>query len=73
MDAKLMRKDIDALIFQVEERQKGEQLNFDHKRAMDLVRTKLQEAKMWTGKILEAENKPFPEEFRDHCDKRKAG
>lgn len=73
MDAKLMRKDIDALIFQIEERQKGEQLSSDHGRAMSLVRTKLQEARMWSGKILEAENKPFPEEFRDHCDDRKNG
>ena len=40
------------------------------KRECALVITKLQEAKMWCGKILEAENKPFPEEFRDHCKER---
>ena len=71
MDAKKLRQDIDGLLFQVEESQKEEDLSSEHARAKSLVRTKLQEARMWAGKILEAENKPFPEEFRDHCEKRK--
>lgn len=73
MDAKILRQQIDSLIFEVETRQKGEMLSSDHRRAMDLTRTKLQEARMWAGKILEAENKPFPDEFKDHCEARKAG
>lgn len=66
-----MRKDIDALIFKTEESLKND-MSSDRARAMSLVRTKLQEARMWCGKILEAENKPFPDEFRDHCEERKA-
>lgn len=34
-------------------------------RELSLVITKLQEAKMWAGKILEELGKPLPEEFRD--------
>ena len=34
-------------------------------REMALVRTKLQEAKMWAGKILEAAGNPFPAELAD--------
>ena len=30
--------------------------------------TKLQEAKMWAGKILEAMDSPFPEELRDEAE-----
>ena len=36
-------------------------------REMALVRTKLQEAKMWTGKCLEAIDSPFPKELRDEA------
>lgn len=36
-------------------------------REMSLVRTKLQEAKMWTGKCLEAKGAPFPESLRDEA------
>lgn len=38
-------------------------------REMALVRTKLQEAKMWVGKVLEANGNPLPEEFRDEAKK----
>lgn len=34
-------------------------------REMALVRTKLQEAKMWAGKCLEVYGSPFPENLRD--------
>lgn len=34
-------------------------------REIALVRTKLQEAKMWTGKCLEAIGSELPQEFRD--------
>ena len=36
-------------------------------REMALVRTKLQEAKMWTGKCLEVLGTPFPAELRDEA------
>lgn len=38
-------------------------------REISLVITKLQEAKMWAGKILEAIGSPFPEELRDEAPK----
>ncbi|MCK9601371.1 MAG: hypothetical protein M0R06_20185 [Sphaerochaeta sp.] len=34
-------------------------------RELALVITKLQEAKMWAGKMLEEIGNPLPEEFRD--------
>jgi len=70
MDVKDLRKQIDGLVFIVEERLKGEMLNSDQGRAYSLVRTKLQEAKMWAGKVLEAESKPLPKEYADHCEDR---
>ena len=39
-------------------------------REMALVRTKLQEAKMWAGKILEVAGNPFPPELADKADAR---
>ncbi len=39
----------------------------DAGRELALVRTKLQEAKMWAGKCLEAIDSPFPEELRDEA------
>ena len=36
-------------------------------REMALIFTKLQEAKMWAGKCLEAINSPFPKELRDEA------
>ncbi len=70
MDVKDLRKRIDELVFVVEQRQQAEMLNADVGRAFSLVRTKLQEAKMWAGKVLEAENKPLPKEYADHCEER---
>ena len=54
------RKEIDALI------QKAKQSKDDRcGREMALAHTKLQEAKMWVGKCLEALGSELPEEFRD--------
>ncbi len=36
-------------------------------REMSIAHTKLQEAKMWVGKCLEAINSLFPEELRDEA------
>lgn len=36
-------------------------------REMSIAHTKLQEAKMWVGKCLEAINSPFPEDLRDEA------
>jgi hypothetical protein len=63
-DIKQFRVDTDALIQRSEnylnapEKMKGA-------REMALVRTKLQEAKMWLGKVLEAAGTPFPAELAD--------
>lgn len=70
MDVHKLRKEIDGLIYQTEDRQKGEIPAIDYGRALSLVRTKLQEAKMWAGKMLEAESKPLPKEYRDYCPSR---
>ena len=37
------------------------------KRENALVITKLQEAKMWAGKVLEATGNELPDEFRDNA------
>lgn len=37
-------------------------------REMSLVRTKLQEAKMWLGKVLEVGGSPFPKELADKAE-----
>jgi len=37
-------------------------------REIALAYTKLQEAKMWVGKCLEAIGSPFPEELRDEAE-----
>ena len=37
-------------------------------REMSLAYTKLQEAKMWVGKCLEAIGAPFPKELRDEAE-----
>jgi|TARA_Y100000310_G_C20703059_1_gene831917 hypothetical protein len=42
-------------------------------REMALVRTKLQEAKMWVGKCLEVLGSHFPKELRDHSEDRDSG
>lgn len=59
---KEFRKEIDALI------QKSDKLwipDAVYHRQMGLVKTKLEEAKMWAGKVLEAVGNPFPPELAD--------
>ena len=63
------RKDIDALIL------KAEQANISdgprpYGREMAIVRTKLQEAKMWAGQCLGMMGNHLPEPFRDFTDGR---
>lgn len=57
-----MRKSIDAIIQWTEQNLNYDCLFLDE---MDVVRTKLIEAKMWTGKCLEAIGSELPEEYRD--------
>ena len=64
------RKEIDANIKKAQEFSKcnfGNTMGATGKRENALVITKLQEAKMWAGKILEEMNAPFPEELRDEA------
>lgn len=56
------RKSIDANIQQAEAMLKQQQ---PFGREMALVRTKLQEAKMWAGKCLEVLGSEFPKELQD--------
>lgn len=61
------RKEIDALIVKAESVIKpGEALPFG--RELAIVRTKLQEAKMWAGKMLEMNGAPFPKELADRAE-----
>lgn len=68
---KNFRKEIDANI-QTAEKFLGDKAPNDanYGREMALVRTKLQEAKMWAGKVLEAVGNPFPQELADKADAR---
>lgn len=59
------RKDIDANIV-FSERVLATKPSFG--REMALVRTKLQEAKMWAGKCLEVLGSPFPKELQDKAE-----
>ena len=61
------RKAIDALIQTSERELAHEEFNGAPKREMALVRTKLQEAKMWVGKCLEVLGSQLPAEFRDNA------
>ena len=67
-DVHNFRKEIDANIKKAQALSNGyfkEAGSTKGKRENALVITKLQEAKMWAGKILEEMNAPFPEELRD--------
>lgn len=59
------RKEIDALIVKAEADLDPENPKNVYAREMALVRTKLQEAKMWCGKCLEVLGSPFPKELAD--------
>ena len=60
---KEFRKEIDALIQKADRLWKPDELAYH--RQMGLVKTKLEEAKMWAGKVLEAVGNPFPAELAD--------
>lgn len=66
-DLHLLRKHIDAVIQEAQDyqenigREKGG-------REISLVVTKLQEGKMWTGKVLEAMGSELPAEFADKAE-----
>jgi hypothetical protein len=63
------RKEIDANIQKAESFMGNASPNGQNcGREMALVRTKLQEAKMWAGKVLEAVGNPFPPELADKAE-----
>jgi hypothetical protein len=67
-DVKDFRKQIDACIQRSEamlEVYPRDLRDISCAREISLVRTKLQEAKMWAGKILEVLGSPFPAELAD--------
>ena len=68
LEVKQFRKEIDDNIQKAEtmlEIYLSEMLHISCAREISLVRTKLQEAKMWAGKILEVLGSPFPPELAD--------
>lgn len=70
-EIKQFRKEIDANIQKAERMLEGysaEYQTFSCGREISLVRTKLQEAKMWAGKILEVIGNPFPAELADKAE-----
>lgn len=70
-EVKQFRKEIDANIQKAEtmlDPYPVEVLHISCARELALVRTKLQEAKMWAGKILEVLGNPFPPELADKAD-----
>lgn len=64
IETKELRKQIDACIQEVE-RQAG----FGNSRALSIVKTKLEEAKMWGGKRLEElDPTDYPKELADKAE-----
>ena len=65
------RKEIDACIKKAGElRGDNREITQDEgkmQREITIAYTKLQEAKMWAGKCLEAIGSPFPKELRDEA------
>ena len=68
-DIKDFRKQIDAAIQRAELYLQPGAPDMMAGREMALVRTKLQEAKMWAGKLLEVSGNSFPPELADKADK----
>jgi hypothetical protein len=60
-DVKQLRRDIDALFTRLES-------EFGGSRELSLVKTKLEEAKMWAGKELGNLGSELPAEFADKSD-----
>jgi len=73
MDIHELRKRIDELIFEVEQIQLSQCFSSEETRCRALVKTKLQEAKMWAGQILGARNSHLPKEHSDFCEQREEG
>jgi len=63
-DIHQFRKEIDAVI-QKSQAIQNDLMGTAGAREISLVVTKLQEGKMWAGKILEAMGSPFPPELAD--------
>ena len=71
LEIKQFRKEIDANIQKAENMLANypqELQNISCAREISLVRTKLQEAKKWAGKILEVLGSPFPPELADKAE-----
>ena len=71
LEVKQFRKEIDANIQKSEAMLENYPIEYQHiscAREISLVRTKLQEAKMWAGKILEVLGSPLPPELADKAD-----
>ena len=67
MKLKQLRQDIDKLI-QISDEYKTTNEGQKYPvyiREISIVKTKLQEAKMWTGKCIEISGFPLPEKYRD--------
>jgi hypothetical protein len=62
------RKEVDALILKAEGVLAGDNV---YGREMALVRTKLQEAKMWAGQCLAVMGNHLPPAYRDFAENRK--
>lgn len=68
-DVHEFRKEIDAVIVHAQTFQDViKRNNISGQREIALVVTKLQEAKMWAGKILEAFGSELPKEFQDKAE-----
>jgi hypothetical protein len=61
-----LRREIDACI-KMAQLKRGQMLHRLGTRELDFAYTRLQEAKMWCGKVLEELNSPLPEEYRDEA------
>lgn len=63
-----IRVQIDSIIKQVEKHTLSDKaMYYCYTREIALVRTKLQEAKMWAGKCLEQDGSPLPKAWRDEA------
>jgi len=65
---KYIDKSIKIVETDLEMKREFDIINSEYMRAMSLVRTKLQEAKLWAGKGLEALGSELPKEFRDKAE-----
>jgi len=77
LDTHALRKAIDSVINQAKDLANNEEVGGIGRgpggREVSLVITKLQEAKMWAGKILEELGSELPKEYRDEAIKTSSG